>query len=212
MNTEEEKKKEHQRQFRWDLLGLITWLLNFSWIRWIFTDIPFRGRRFSRKPPMPGSGGEPPMVSLANLAGEGLKEPEAVLLKKKHVIEEVLSLFVAIALKDGSVSAEEMTLVEEFIAELTSNNVTVDELGAYLEYFNNLAPQDINLVNLCHSLKGQLSHSQAKLVIENLFHLAFLHGLEIEERREVDRIAGKLQLSPADIRFALMNAKKKAER
>ena len=210
MSLEEEKKKEYQRQHRWDLLGLVTWLLTFGWIRWIFTDIPFRGRRFSRKPPWPGTS-EPPMVSLANLAEKGLKEEKPAGMKNKDVIEEVLSLFFAVALKDGNISESEITLVEEFISEISLNSATTDEINSFLEHFKSLNAQDINPVNLSFSLKKRLSRPQAKLVFENLYHLAYMHGLEIAERREVERIGGKLGMSAPDIRFALMNAKKKTE-
>lgn len=209
MSLEEEKKKEHQRQNRWDLLGLITWLLTFGWIRWIFTDIPFRGRRYPRKPPITSD--EPPLVSLANLAEKGLTKAEPAGMKEKETIEEVLALFFAVALKDGNISESEIKLVEDFISEISLKTATTDEINSFMEYFKSLSSQDINIKNLCFSLKRGLSQPQAKLVFENLYHLAYLHGLEIEERREVERIAGRLGMSAPDIRFALMNAKKKTE-
>ncbi len=204
---ESEKEKEYRRHARWDLLGIITWILTFGPIRWLFHDIPFRGRRYPRTPPITSD--EPPLVSLTVLAEKGLDKPAPKRIRDREALERVLILFNAVSKRDGTVSAEEAEFVENFVRAYGPEDAEQADIDSYLDYFHACSDSEIHIKNTCFLLKPSLKSDQLKLVVKTLYRLANLHGLEIEERRTVDNIGKYLGLSPTDIRHASIDAQRK---
>lgn len=200
--------KEHKSWRRWERLSFLTWLANFHWLRWMFPKFPFRGRYFSRKPPPTGM--EAPLVSLMRLAEDGITEEPANRIKNREDLERVLSLFSSVATMDGSISGAEQFVMEKFIRENLPEDANNEHVEQYENFFKSCSEREFSLKETCFLLRQSLDRNVLIKVVETLFHLAYLHGLEPEERRIIDRIGTMLRLKPAEIRLAESSVKRGA--
>jgi len=188
---EKERAKEYRLWHFLDFLGVLVWVMNRG----------LRGRGLVESTP-PRLTGEPPLVELDNLvklAALG-KSPEAVLDDEQ--LAEVGELFQAVAIRDGSVSSEEESLMKQFLAAHAASGAKEINAEEFLEAFKNHHVSDIKLKETCHLLRTRLRPGAAEQVLESLFRLARLHGFDSSEQRMVEDIGEYLGLMSSEIRLA----------
>ena len=206
---DEEKQRELKRWKRWDFLGIVVWILTFGPIRWLLNEIPWRGRHYPRKPPRFGY--EPPMLSLAKLAEDGLIEPPPQRIRDSNTIGDIVRLFAFVGRADKVVTDEEIEVLRSFLKEHGPEALSVDEEDRFVNLFKSSDATRFNIKNHCFLLAKGLKHNQTKLVFEAVNHLAYLHGLEQEELRLVFKIGEYLGLTSAEIRLADTAGRQAAE-
>ncbi|NQT35295.1 TerB family tellurite resistance protein [bacterium] len=198
-------EKERDKQYRlWhflDLLGVITWVMNRG----------IRGSAMVHKTP-PRQTGEPPMVELdrlVKLAALG-KAPDAVVDDEQ--MEQIVSLFHTVAFRDGSVSSEETAAMKKFIEGHLPPGSPEIEVEHFLIAFKDHHSSDANLKETCHLLRTRLRPGAAEQIVESLYRLAYFHGLDLEERCEVEKIGEYFGLFSSEIRLAESAARRSVEK
>ena len=197
---EEARNRELRRWRRWDFLGIAVWILTFGPIRWLWNGLPWRGRFYPRKPPRLEY--EPPLLSLAKLAEEGVVEPPPPRISNRETLEAVLDLFAFVSGRDRMITASELEVVKSYINASGPENAPKAELENYLERIKTFDEKEFNVKNHCFLLSKSLKHNQVKAAYETLNHLAYLHGLEAEELRAMFKIGDYLGLTAVEIRLA----------
>ncbi len=198
-------EKERDKQYRlWhflDLLGVVTWVMNRG----------IRGSALVEKTP-PRTTGEPPMVELdrlVKLAAAG-KAPDVAVDDEQ--MDQIVSLFQMVALGDGSISSEETAAMKRFIEGHLPPASPEIEVEHFLTAFKDHHRSDANLKETCHLLRTRLRPGAAEQIVESLYRLAYYHGLDLEERREVEKIGEYLGLFSSEIRLAESAARKSMEK
>ncbi len=198
-------EKERDKQYRlWhslDFLGVVTWVMNRG----------IRGSALIEKTP-PRLTGEPPIVELdrlVKLAAAG-KAPDVAVDDEQ--MEQIVSLFHTVALRDGSISSEETDAMKRFIKGHLPPGSPEMEIEHFLTAFKDHHSSDANLKETCHLLRTRLRPGAAEQIVESLYRLAYFHGLDFEERREVEKIAEYLGLFSSEIRLAETAARKSLEK
>jgi len=198
-------EKEDAKQYRlWhflDFLGVVTWVMNRG----------IRGRAIIENAP-PRLTGEPPMAELerlVKLAAIG-KAPNVVVDGEQ--MDQIVSLFHKVAARDGSVSSEETAAMKKFIKGHLPEGSPEMEIEHFIRAFKEHHSLDANLKETCYLLRTRLKPGAAEQIIESLYRLAYHHGLEFEERREVEKIGEYLGLFSSEIRLAESAARHSAER
>ncbi len=198
----DEKERTHQRRV-WhflDMLGVVTWVMNRG----------IRGRALIESAP-PRLTGEAPMVELdriVRLAAAG-KAPPAILDDEE--IEQVAALFKVVAVRDGNVSYEENAAMKRFVEKHAKEDETEIEVEDFLTAFMDYHQSDAHLKDTCFLLRTRLKPGTAEQIMEALYRLAYLHGLEHEERRAVEKIGEYLGLFSSEIRLAESAARRYME-
>jgi hypothetical protein len=191
---------EELRRFRrLDVLSKIGWLLSFRFLhpkRWL-----------DREPKSYDD--EPPLVSLARLAEEGIQE-ETHRLSKDN-LDRVNELFASVIKKDGIISDKELELVRKFILEQGYEEVSEQEIEEYLSRIGVYTDNPLKLKNTLHLLKKNSKDSQTKKIVATLYRLAHLHGEDSLQSRKVADYANQLGLSLSDIRHLNTNIKTETE-
>jgi len=88
----------------------------------------------------------------------------------------------------------------------------VDTFVCHLVAFKDHHSSDAGLKETCHLLRTRLRPGAAEQIVESLYRLAYLHGLDFKERRGVERIGEYLGLFSSEIRIAESTAKRSAEK
>ena len=197
---EEARNRELRRWRRWDFLGIAVWILTFGPLRWLWNELPWRGRFYPRKPPRLEY--EPPLLSLAKLAEEGVVEPPPLRISNRRILESILDLFAYVTHRDRIVTDREIEAVKLYLTDFAPDNLTEAELEKYLERFESFDEKNFKVKSLCFLLQKELKHNQLKKAYETVNQLAYLHGLEQEELRAIFRIGEYLGLTAAEIRLA----------
>lgn len=198
---EKERAREYRHWHFLDFLGVVTWLMNRG----------IRGRALIEHIP-PRLTGEPPMVELdrfVRLAAAG-KMPQVPLDEEQ--LEQISSLFKAVALRDGAVSFEEKAAMIKFVEAHSEAGTSEIEVEEFLTAFKNYHQTDAQLKDTCYLLRTRLRPGAAEQIIESLFRLAYLHGLDLEERTMVERIGEYLGLFSSEIRIAESAARRSIEK
>lgn len=199
----DEKEKAHHRRV-WhflDLLGVVTWVMNRG----------IRGRGLIENVP-PRLTGEPPMIELdrlVRLAATGQTPPATL---DSEEMEQVASLFKDVAIRDGSVSSEENEAMRSFIESHVREGETEIEVEDFVSAFKDYHHSEAKLKETCFLLRTRLRPGAADQILEALYRLAYLHGLEHEERRAVEKIGEYLGLFSSEIRLAESAARRSIER
>ena len=198
-------EKERDKQYRlWhflDFLAVVTWVMNRG----------IRGRALFENAPLRLTG-EPPMVELARLvklAAIG-KAPNVVVDGEQ--MDQIGSLFHRVAARDGSISSEETTAMKKFIEDHFSKGSPEMEIEHYVRAFKDHHSSDANLKETCYLLRTRLKQGAAEQIIESLYRLAYHHGLEVEERNEVEKIGEYMGLFSSEIRLAESAARRSVEK
>jgi len=199
------EERERARQYRhWhflDFLGVVTWVMNRG----------IRGSALIERTPPRLTGG-PPMVELdhlVKLAAIG-KAPDITVDTEQ--MEQIVSLFSKVALQDGSVNSEETTAMKKFVEGHLPERSSEMKAEHFLIAFKDHHSSEANLKETCYLLRTRLKPGAAEQIVESLYRLAYLHGLEFEERREVEKIAEFLGLFSAEIRLAESAARRAFEK
>ncbi|NQU04967.1 MAG: TerB family tellurite resistance protein [Calditrichaeota bacterium] len=199
------EEKERAKQYRhWhflDLLGVVTWVMNRG----------IRGSALIDRTP-PRLTGKPPMVELdrlLKLAAIG-KAPDITVDTEQ--MDQIVSLFHKVALQDGSISSEETAAMKRFVKGHFPEGSSEMKVEHFLTAFKDHHSSEANLKETCYLLRTRLKPGAAKQIVESLYRLAFLHGLESEERREIEKIGEFLGLFSAEIRLAESAARRAFEK
>ena len=197
---DEGKQREIKSWKRWDLLGIVVWILTFGPIRWLWNEVPWRGRHYPRKPPRLDY--ESPMLSMAKLAENGIIEPSPKRIRDVGIIANVLGLFAYAARSGDEVTAVENAVLREFLNANGPEMISDEQMDEFLSTYRSFDETEFNAKNVCFALKNELKHNQLNLVYEKLNHLAYLHGLAQDKSRSISRIGERLGLTAAEIRLA----------
>ena len=197
---DEARNRELRRWRRWDFLGIVVWILTFGPIRWLWNELPWRGRWYPRKPPRLEY--EPPLLSLAKLAEEGMVEPPPLRISNRETLAAVLDLLAYVAHRDRIITDPELEVVKLYIITCGPENLTETEPDKYLARLKAFDEKDFNVKNHCFLLRKNLKHNQLKMAYETVNKLAYLQGLEQEELHAVCKIGDYLGLTAVEIRLA----------
>lgn len=197
-------EKERAKQYRlWhflDFLGVVTWVMNRG----------IRGSALIDSTP-PRLTGEPPMVELdrvVKLAAVG-KSPKVPVDDEQ--MGQIVSLFHRVAARDGHISSEETDAMKRFIEGHLPEGSPEMEIEHFVSAFKDHHSTDANLKETCFMLRTRLKAGSAEQIVEALYRLAYHHGLEFEERRDVEKIGEYLGLLSAEIRLAESAARRAVE-
>ena len=198
--NEKEEAQEYRRWRRGKLLSSIGRIFKIGTI--MRTD---SGGRLQ-------SGDEPPMVELARLAKTGLLDQGPKLRFELEITELILQLFGSLACKDGSVSDEERQFMDRFLKQYGPEELS-DEMT---EKLNTAFEQGIDDFrqhkNILFLLKRGATRPQVKTIVQEMYHFAYLHGIETEEAREAANIGERLGLPFSELRLAATVARKAADK
>ena len=194
--NELDKMRETRRWRIWELIGGFLSIFHFR---------PWRDITMRRKI-LPRLDHEPPMIGLDRLALEGLPKAETIKESNPEQIQLMLQLMKILAGRDGEISQEEVDFIEHFLDDLLPLQTEPAQRESYSKHFRDIKVESVNIKNSCHLLKVKLNHKLLIKLINSLYKLAYIHGIEHEELYTVDRMGEWLGLPPGDIRRAAFNA------
>ncbi|MFH0766152.1 MAG: TerB family tellurite resistance protein [Calditrichota bacterium] len=200
MDKDPEIERESRKFRRWKRLSWLGRLFRFGTI--LRTDT---GQ-------WPNMDEEAPLAELERLARDGLNESPPMQCWERGALERAMILLSAVAQADGVITDEEIDMVRHFIVQQGPSDLSPDEKEALLAKFRKGVDNFMQLRNEVFLLKKVLTHSQARVLAETMFRLAYSGGLQMKETHNATDIATRLGLAAGEIRLAQMNAKKDAEK
>ncbi len=198
--NESDKQKEYRRFRRLDILGKIGWLISFRFLRpsWWW------GRREGLFLD------EPPLVSLAKLAEEGLQNPVDRHKLNEANLQRAMELFAAAMKGDDGFSEDESAIVQEFLKDYAPENL-IDEIDRLIEEVKRSEDTNLQLRNSMFLLKKNVHSSMLKAVVGTLHRIAFLNGFDSKQARNASDMAIRMGLSHTEIRLISSEIRRKLQ-
>lgn len=201
-NSAREQKEKEQRRWRWwEFIGAFLSVFSFR---------PWRDLTMRREV-MPHLDPKSPMEGLAGIAETGYVAPQRLKVKHFAMYKHLDDLMKIVAEKDGVVAEKELEFSEELLIDYAPNNFNDAQRQEIIDYLHKPLDPEFHLRNTCVILKENLKDRFLPQLIEDLYKLAYLDGLEMNERHLVDKIGDLLELPAVEIRRAAFKIRKELE-
>ena len=185
----------------------------WEWITGILSLVGFRTKNISKMGDviLPRLDSEPPMLELDRLAKGVIGKERTLAISKSEQIYLMLQLMSYTAERDGQVNPKAITFVERFLDENLSARIGFDQKKIYMNYFLDCEGKKVNIKNSAILFRGRSKPQLRNLLINAIYDLAYMAGMDENLRRDVNDIGRWLDVSATRMRQAAFAARQRWE-